>query len=675
MDGINLLVTDQSAEIPGRINSLLRNSGINIHVIHVAKAAEVKTALDRDAPCLILHAQPDVAVCSLEEVSSLAHEYAVPLALYADLRQPEELVRQLQIAACIVIDAHSVTQLTETVARLVSEHRLLQAQARQRGHQDELKHRYDLLLDSARDAIAYIHEGLHVYANRAYLESLRVDSWNDMTSLSLLEILQSEGRDMKKILRGLSAGELPENDLPVLVRRLDGSTFEAHLNFSPARYNGEDCIQMLMHGRDAAAELSVELERVRITDPLTQLNNRRAFMDRLDQELAEPRSRDHVSAVLYLEPEGLADLQAELDAASIDNYIADIAGVLRTCLQPGDHAARISDYGFAVLSQQAGMEQLDELAGNILKTFHSHLVEIEDRSLSVSCSIGMAIVGRLAKSAAEIISGARKAQAEAAETGNCAVTYRPQLTAVTGLDDDRQWIERIRFALASNDFHMVRQPIVDLDGEGEQLMENTVFLKHGSGEYAPAQFAAIADRNELGGAIDREAIPLLLKSFAESSERQIITLSSNSIADFGFTGWLGDQLTAHCVEPARLIIQISAAAAQANLKAAQRLMQELHALGCKLSLCAFDDDRRSRQLLEHLDADFIKINSALTENLTGNSANQEAVRSIVDAAEAHGVVVIAEEVTDTSSLAILWQCGVKMIAGAFLKESSQVAAQ
>jgi hypothetical protein len=30
------------------------------------------------------------------------------------------------------------------------------------------------VLDSSRDAIAYI-EGLHVYANRAYLEALRVN--------------------------------------------------------------------------------------------------------------------------------------------------------------------------------------------------------------------------------------------------------------------------------------------------------------------------------------------------------------------------------------------------------------------------------------------------------------------------------------------------------------------
>jgi EAL domain-containing protein (putative c-di-GMP-specific phosphodiesterase class I) len=72
---------------------------------------------------------------------------------------------------------------------------------------------------------------------------------------------------------------------------------------------------------------------------------------------------------------------------------------------------------------------------------------------------------------------------------------------------------------------------------------------------------------------------------------------------------------------------------------------------------------------------FIKILPELTQDLTANTRHQEAVRQIVEAAEPCEVAVIADEVADTSSLAVLWQCGVKLIAGAFLRESSQVLAQ
>jgi EAL domain-containing protein (putative c-di-GMP-specific phosphodiesterase class I) len=89
----------------------------------------------------------------------------------------------------------------------------------------------------------------------------------------------------------------------------------------------------------------------------------------------------------------------------------------------------------------------------------------------------------------------------------------------------------------------------------------------------------------------------------------------------------------------------------------------------------FDSERRTSQLLEHLDVAYIKLQPALTNGLTGNARNQDAIRKIVEAAEAHGVAVIADEVADTSSLAVLWQCGVKLIAGAFLRETTQVLAK
>jgi EAL domain-containing protein (putative c-di-GMP-specific phosphodiesterase class I) len=72
---------------------------------------------------------------------------------------------------------------------------------------------------------------------------------------------------------------------------------------------------------------------------------------------------------------------------------------------------------------------------------------------------------------------------------------------------------------------------------------------------------------------------------------------------------------------------------------------------------------------------YVKIHPSFTEDLTANSSNQEAIRKIVEAAEPHDIAVIADEVANTSSLAVLWQCGVKLVAGAFLKEPSQVLAQ
>jgi diguanylate cyclase (GGDEF)-like protein len=634
----------------------------------------VKRALDHESPVLILYADPEESDASIDEVGELATAFNIPLALFTSMEDPERLASLLATTACFVINSGDETLLTDAVNRLILSSENERNHDKQKQFVEELEHRYNLLLDSSRDAIAYVHEGLHVYTNRAYREALRVKGDSEITGLSLLEMLNAGDTNLKTLFKGLSKGNFPAEALEVKVNRPDGSEFDARLAFSPARFDGEDCIQMMMQRNDAANELAAELERLRMIDPLTHLHNRKAFADALETCIASGPA-DNVAAVLYIETDGIEELQDELNVESMDGFISDLAGIIKQNLTDGDVAARISDHGFAVLIQRIASGDLEQAGQNLLTAYRGHIIEIGDRTLTASCSIGLARVGRLSANPPEIISRARKAHEEAAEKGDRLVVYRPHLTAVASMEGEQEWLDRIRFALSNNDFYSVQQSIVDLDGEGEQMVENVTFMRGEGGDHSLQEFQNAADRNDLAGAIDKHVIPGLLKTFVDSTERQIITLSNNSILDYGFPGWFAGQMQAACVEGDRIILQIAASAAHTNLRPAQRLMKELKPLGCHLAVSLFDSDRRSRQLLEHLDVSYIKIEPSLTAGLTANTKNQEAVRTIVEAAEPHGVAVIADEVADTSSLAVLWQCGVKLIAGAFLKESSQVLAQ
>jgi len=676
MHSVNMLVTDRSPESSEYINSVLRNSGIKIHVLHACSCVDIKRSLDNDSPVLILFVNPDPEDATLEEVNELANAFNVPLALFTDLSNPDELAAALKATPCYVIHSQDESLLSEAVSRLVKNSENERNFTHQQQRLEELEHRYNLLLESSRDAIAYVHEGLHVYTNRAYLEALHVNDIAEIAGVSLLELIRAGDVDLKSVLRDLSKGKFPSHPLEVDVIRPDGSEFEANLVFSPARFDGEDCIQMMAQKRDNASDLAAELERLRVLDPLTQLSNRTAFARQIREFIDESSSdTESTSAVIYLEPDGFEELQHQLSVDSTDEFLADLAAIIKLCLQPDDIAARIADKGFAILLRRESNTQLEAAAERILQTYGSHIVEIGDRAISSSCSLGIAVIGRLASDSAEILSRARNAHSEAAEKGNRFVVYRPKLTAVASSDDDQLWVDRIKYALSNHDFYTVQQSIVDLDGEGEQLMENLTFMRDETGDYPPSKFHHIADRNDLAGTIDRNVIPGLLKTLVDGNQKQIISLSNNSILDYGFPGWFSDQLQDNCVEGKNIILQISASAAQANLKPAQRLMKELKPLGCVLSISQFDSERRSKQLLQHLDVSYIKIHPSFTEDLTGNTKNQEVIRKIVESAEAHQVCVIAEEVADTSSLAVLWQCGVKLISGAFLKEPSQVIAQ
>lgn len=129
------------------------------------------------------------------------------------------------------------------------------------------------------------------------------------------------------------------------------------------------------------------------------------------------------------------------------------------------------------------------------------------------------------------------------------------------------------------------------------------------------------------------------------------------------------------VEGSQLILQISAMVAESNLKPTRRVVEELQPLGCNFVLSEFDNDPRTLQLLDHLPVGMIKLRPGLARGLSSNTANQEIVRAVVRAIETRNITVIADEVQDASDLAVLWQCGVKLVTGDFLNEAPQVVGQ
>ena len=104
-------------------------------------------------------------------------------------------------------------------------------------------------------------------------------------------------------------------------------------------------------------------------------------------------------------------------------------------------------------------------------------------------------------------------------------------------------------------------------------------------------------------------------------------------------------------------------------------MDELKPAGCNFSLSSFDDQPHICTLLDQLDVSLVKLKPGLTRDLSKNSTNQRIAKNVVRVAESARVDVIADEIRDAEDLAVLWQCGVKLVAGDFLNEAPQVGEQ
>jgi len=676
MDSAYLLVIDNSTDHAQVVNSFLRNAGMAVRVVSASSLLDLESVLKEKSPFLILIGTQMPAALKISQILQVADLYSTAVALQFDPEDTSIVESAVSTHPMLVINAEENDQLMRVVKKHMSGGKSAREYDDLVHKLEELRHRYDLLLDSSRDSIAYIHEGLHVYANRAYLELLQVKSLDDIEGLSLLDlVITHEGIDLKKLLRDMNQAIFPEEMLPVTVKTLVDTHLKAELAFSPARFNGEQCIQMMVHERDAHLSLHEELDRLRKTDQLTQMINRQTFAARLSELVEEDRSDDFRSAVLYIETDGIVELQQDMGMERVDTYIMDLANVISGCIKEGDVPARFSDHGFAVLIRRNEKSALQKTADCILENYANHIIDLGDQTKTASCSIGMATIGPLTRDAKEVIAQARSAFRVAAQEGNSLSRFKPALTTVDTGEAERDWVERIRYALNNRDFYTVQQSIVDLEGENEGLFENRTFMREEGGDTQASEFMLHAERNDLGSTIDRHIIPQLMVAIAGTGDKHIISLSANSILDFSFPHWFQRMLTETEVVGSQLILQVSAIVAESNLKPTRRVIDELQGLGCSFVLSEFDNDRRIIQLLEHLPVNMVKLRPGLAQGLSSNTTNQEIIRAVVRAVEPYDIIIIADEVRDASDLAVLWQCGVKLVTGDFLNEAPQVVGQ
>ena len=96
------------------------------------------------------------------------------------------------------------------------------------------------------------------------------------------------------------------------------------------------------------------LEKLALTDALTGLANRRAFLDALEAELSRVRRHDRPASLLFLDLDEFKRVNDTHGHAVGDEVLAGFSQVLNRTCRRGDLAARIGGEEFAVLLPMTG---------------------------------------------------------------------------------------------------------------------------------------------------------------------------------------------------------------------------------------------------------------------------------------------------------------------------------
>lgn len=618
----------------------------------------------------------------LETVSRLAREQEKPLPVLAVIRADDS--RSALAAATAGVEGCVLATNPRGIKRLalflVESIRSREDARIATRRLEEIEGRYTLLLDSSSEAIAYIHEGLHIYANRAYLELFEYDGFEDLEGLSMLDLLSpsKEVPDLKKVLKSLSRDEIPDDEMTLTAHRQDGSDFTASVNFSPARYGGEYCAQMLVREQLSQSDpaLAEELEKLKTSDMLTGLLNRAAFVERLRTE-TEGRADTTGLAVLLCSLDKYDELQSRIGLGATDTLIRDAAELFKTASGESLAMARISDHSFGILVDHESREQSEGLAAAIVDHCSGRIIDIRDTSLTISASVGLAVAGSEVPDPVNLLAQADSALSEALHAGGSAyVRYRPRVSAA-GDEDDTAWDERLRHALDNDEFRLVTSSITSMDDDAFLINEVETRLRaEGTDEVLmPSAYLPAAARVGMAVRLDQDMVRRLVQSLPEKpgnndNHHWLVPLCLDTISEQAAVHQLANMLKQKDIDPEHLIWGFREPEVREKLRRVQAFIEIFKPLGVSFALCDVGPDSQVEPLLRNLEINYLRMAPEMIQNLSGNDTLRQQLAELVRDADEHQVRVIAPKVEHTGDLATLWQFGITLVQGDFVREEA-----
>lgn len=671
-----LSIFDSSEEAEVLINSL-RNAGYIVRDIRVEDDEDMEAAI-KDNPLDIILAKQILPMFDAKSAVKIAISSGrdIPLIVITPPGEENTAIDVLNMGARDAVASDQGAHLKFIVQR-----ELLDVQNRRALRQSEkllyeTEKRARKLIDNSRDAISYVHDGAHIYANNAYLKMFGYTDLEDIEGMPILDMVSNDQHaKLKEFLRGYAKGQITDDTLDVVGQHTGGKVFNITMEFSNASMEGESCSQIIIRDLAKSKELEKQLNVLSKQDLLTGLYNHTYFIEQADKMILRAVNGQMKGSLLYIELDKYEEIKDNVGISGRDLLLSDIATLLKSKVSHLGLLSRFEGPVFTLLVNNAEQEQTEKLAKGICKLIQNHISEVNSISVNTTASIGITCINETTSNLNDCLARAEKgAQASSKAGGNQYKIFNPAIEELAEKEQVSLWTTKIKQALKDNNFYLLYQPTVSLHGESGEHYEVLVRMKDEEGnEVLPGEFLPAAEKNNLSHYVDRWVIAHALIMLSERMKKGITTrffikLSSGSLTDLEFLTWVTERIKSLRLDADSLVFTLSEQSALNYLKQAKTTFQSLRSINCRVALEQFGTEQNIFQSLKHFDVNYIKIDCSLALNLKDNVENQEKLKEIAEEASAQGIQTIAAFVEDANSMAFLWQSNIAFIQGYFLQQ-------
>lgn len=672
-----LTIFDSSEEAEVLVN-VLRKAGYIVRDIRVEDDEDMETAIEEN-PLDIILAKQTLPIFNAKDAMSLMAKSGrdIPLIIITPKNQEASALGVLNMGARDAVASDQGERLKFVVKRELCDLQNRRALRQNEKLLHETEKRTRNLIDSSRDAIAYVHDGAHIYANNAYLKMFGYADLEDIEGMPILDMVSSDQHaKLKEFLRGYAKGQITEDNLDVVGQHhTQGKTFNITMEFSNASMEGESCSQIIIRDQAQSKELEKQLNVLSKQDLLTGLYNHTYFIEQADKMISRAVDGQAKGSLLYIMLDKYEEIKKNVGISGRDHILTDVATLLKEKISSLGLLARFEGAVFTLLLTNADQAQAEKIAGGICKLIHNHISEVNQKSITTTSSIGITTINETTSNLQDCLARAEKGALIAEKHGGDQFNiFNPAIEELAEKEQHSVWANKIKVALKENKFYLVYQPVVSLRGEPGAHYEVLVRMKDDDGsEILPAEFLPAAEEMNLINYVDRWIIAHTFMLLSEQmkhgiSTRFFIKLSSGSLTDIEFLPWVTERIKSLRLDADSLVFTLNESTALNYLKQAKVTLQGLRSINCRVGLENFGTEQNMFQSLKHLDVNYLKIDSSLALNLKDSIENQEKLKVIAEEANAKSIMAIAAFVEDANSMAMLWQSSVSFIQGNFLQQ-------
>jgi diguanylate cyclase (GGDEF)-like protein len=498
--------------------------------------------------------------------------------------------------------------------------------------------------------------GIVTFANPAAGSMLRVDDlesilgkpFDDVCSLRV----QRESIDLVARMReGITA-----QDADATLHAAGGNRTEVAYSFNPIgdgpASDGAPPEGAVLVVRDVTERRAFQeaLTYRAMHDELTGLPNRRSFLDRLDELLAQSVSTDQKHAVIFVDLDRFKLVNDSFGHLVGDQLLIQMSDRLLRAAPDANIIARLSGDEFVVLIEAVeAVDELERLAADTLDQLRESYL-IDGHSVQVTVSIGIAIA-EPGQTRDDVMLAADAAAYEAKSAGrNCIRVATQEL-----VDASRVRLEleaQLRDAIDNGGLSLRFQPIVDTKTRALSGVEALVRWERNGQTVSPGEFIPLAEDSGLivyvGRWVLEEACRVTQRWNLRHPERPPVMVSVNLSALQLVQPGLAQEIAATLEEtglpPWQLSLEITETALLADIEVNLATLHELRDIGVRISVDDFGTGYSSLAYLRQLPVDVVKLDRAFIAGLGKDPVDTQIVAAVLRLCKALDRRIVAEGV-------------------------------